>query len=327
MLMDNEESFAKFQRIDFEVLDIEQLIDFDVFVKTSATEKEPYIKYYDRNRSDQKDKLLGLLNSQQIQTDLYIQSINLKNYYEHASQSMREYLSNPKVEITQKFQKVYVLANNLTKSFFEDKASPNILKSSPEVIELLKSCLENEELIDKGLQKLVSKDYRTYTHSINVGLYCMAYGIKSGFPSDRVSELGLGGMLHDVGQIKIDDNITNKPDRLNDDEFGAIKKHTQYGKSILEKLECFDGNIIQIVEQHHENCDGSGYPEGIKGDQISNFTKICAIADIYDTLVSYRNYGKQEEPFDAFNLIKEENKNQFDKDIFVNFVRLMGPDT
>jgi HD-GYP domain-containing protein (c-di-GMP phosphodiesterase class II) len=325
--MGNEESFAKYQRIDFEVLDIEQLCDFDIFVKTTTTEKETYIKYYDKNKSDQRDKLLGLLNSKQIQTDLFIQSIDLKKYYEHATQTMREYLSNPKVEITEKFQKVYTLANNLTKTFFKSNASPNILKSSSQVIELLKSCLESEELIDKGLQKLVSKDYHTYTHSINVGLYCMAYGIKSGFPTDMVSELGLGGMLHDIGLVKIDDNIIKKPDRLNAEEFAAIKKHTQYGKNILDKLESFSENILQMVEQHHENCDGSGYPEGMNGVEISTFAKICAIADIYDTLISYRNYGKQMAPFEAFNLIMDEDKNHFDKDIFVNFVRLMGPNT
>ena len=83
---------------------------------------------------------------------------------------------------------------------------------------------------------------------------------------------------------------------------------------------------MQVVEQHHEKCDGSGYPQGIKADQISAFAKICAIADIYDTLVSYRNYGKKMKPFEAFNLIKDEDKNHIDKDIFVNFVRLMGPD-
>jgi len=186
---------------------------------------------------------------------------------------------------------------------------------------------ENEEFIDKGLQKLICKDYFIYTHSINVGLYSMAYGIKSGFPTENILELGLGGMLHDVGQVKIDENIMKKPDRLNEKEFSLVKKHIQYGKNILEKLGCFSDNVLQIVDQHHENCDGSGYFEGIKGDQISAFAKICAIADIYDTLISYRNYGKQREPFEAFNLIMDENKNHFDKDIFVNFVRLMGPNT
>lgn len=325
--MDKEETSKKFQRIDYEVLDFERLNDFDIFVKTSKADKETYIKYYDKNKKDQREKLLNLLDSKQIQVDLYVDSLEINNFYEHATQSMREYLSNPKVEIDKKFQKVYALANNLTKTFFEDKASPNILKSSPQVVELLKNCLEMEEFIDKGLQKLVCKDYFIYTHSINVGLYSMAYGIKSGFPEEKILELGLGGMLHDIGQVKIDENILKKPDRLSDKEFGVVKKHIQYGKNILEKLGCFSENVLEIVCQHHENCDGSGYPDGIKGDEISTFAKICAIADIYETLISNRSYGKPLEPFDAFNIIKDESKNHFDKDIFVNFVRLMGPDS
>jgi len=144
--MDNEESFEKYQRIDYEVLDIERLSDFDIFVKTEKTDKETYIKYYDKDKRDQREKLLSLLDSKQIQVDLYVQIRELKNYYEHATQSMRGYLTNPNVEIATKFRKVYALANNLTKTFFEDKASPNILESSPQVVKLLKCCPKMKSL-------------------------------------------------------------------------------------------------------------------------------------------------------------------------------------
>jgi len=135
-------------------------------------------------------------------------------------------------------------------------------------------------------------------------------------------------LLHDVGKIKIRDDVLLKPARLTDDEFVKMKLHSSYGKELLEKLEnkipsqTFLEYAIILAYWHHERWDGAGYPDGLKGDEIPLQARMMTLADVYDALISERPYKKAFSHEEAMKIISEGRGTQFDPDLADLFIRL-----
>lgn len=155
-----------------------------------------------------------------------------------------------------------------------------------------------------------SYDDSTYLHSINVSLICYAIGRWVNLPIDEIRVLALCGLLHDIGKLQIPYSILLKPSKLTNEEYKKIQEHTILGYRILEH-ENIDPRIKTAALMHHEKCDGSGYPSKLKSNQIDIFSKIVAIADVYDAMTSNRVYRG---PICPFNVISE-----FEKDGLIKF--------
>ena len=137
--------------------------------------------------------------------------------------------------------------------------------------------------------------------------------------------------LHDIGKMRIPDEILNKPGKLTSEEYEIMKKHTIYGAEIIERVsentddKTFSNVIYNIVKFHHERWDGKGYPEGIKGQDIPLEARIMAVADVYDALISERPYKKAIGKKEAIEIVKEENGSHFDPDIVRIFLIVEQP--
>lgn len=146
---------------------------------------------------------------------------------------------------------------------------------------------------------LSAHDFYTYDHSINVSMYCISIlrGIKPDASRAELLHAGLGGLLHDLGKVKIPTNILNSPGGLTDEQYAVIKEHPTYGIDLLNSGECevsddLDLNTIgRIVYEHHENWDGTGYPAKIKEKEINFLARLCAIADFFDAVTTKRSYA------------------------------------
>ncbi|PLV60506.1 metal-dependent phosphohydrolase [Thermotoga sp. KOL6] len=125
-----------------------------------------------------------------------------------------------------------------------------------------------------------------------------------GLKRKDLKALEASGKLHDIGKIAVPEHILNKPGKLSNEEFEVIKRHPQIGADILREYPELS-SIVSAVLYHHERIDGSGYPEGLKNDEIPLFARIIAVADVYDALTSDRPYRKSLKPEDAVNLMKE----------------------
>ncbi|HZK43914.1 MAG TPA: HD-GYP domain-containing protein [Syntrophomonadaceae bacterium] len=132
-------------------------------------------------------------------------------------------------------------------------------------------------------------DY-TFAHSVNVCVVTIMIGITLGYNDFKLRELGLGALLHDIGKTKIDKAILHKPDDLTAEEFSEITKHTEYGFEILRQYDDISLLSAHIAFQHHERWDGQGYPRKLHGDQIHEYARIVAVADVYDALLADRPY-------------------------------------
>ena len=157
------------------------------------------------------------------------------------------------------------------------------------------------------------EDYNdsTYSHSLNVALISNVIGNWIGYNEQDLEVLTLAGLLHDIGKLMIPEDILKKPDKLTDEEFQLIKLHPIMGYDLI-KDEDLDPRIKEAVLKHHERCDGSGYPSMLKGDNINEFAKIIAIADIYDAMTSKRSYREALCPFEVIRLFEDEGFQKYD---------------
>jgi putative nucleotidyltransferase with HDIG domain len=134
-------------------------------------------------------------------------------------------------------------------------------------------------------------DY-TFGHSVSVCTLSIILGISMGLNGIELRDLGIGALLHDIGKIRTPPHILKKPGKLTEDEAEIIKKHTTDGFEILRKCDSLNRNSVYVALAHHERCDGSGYPHGIKMSEMNVFTRIVSIADVFDAMCADRVYRK-----------------------------------
>lgn len=157
--------------------------------------------------------------------------------------------------------------------------------------DLMKAIMENDA-IAVDIDSLKVSDEYTFKHSVDVATMAMIIAKKHGFSDKEVYEIGISGLLHDVGKSKIPNEVLNKPGKLTDEEFALMKQHALFGYGILKEKNDISESIRLGVLQHHEKINGRGYPMGVPVEKISPYAKILSVADIYDALVTERPYKK-----------------------------------
>ena len=158
-----------------------------------------------------------------------------------------------------------------------------------------------------------------YSHSLNVGLISRALGKWLQLPLEDVNTLTLAGLLHDIGKTQIPPEILNKPGKYTDEEYAIMKTHPVHGKKILND-KGFDPRILYAALQHHERCDGSGYPRGLEEDEIDDFASIVAIADVYDAMTSARAHRDPLCSFQVINQFEQEGLKKYKTKFILTFL-------
>ena len=175
-----------------------------------------------------------------------------------------------------------------------------------------------------NLTRLKNKNDHVYQHSVAVCSLMIALGKQMGMEGDILKYLGMAGLLHDIGTVGISDDLLNKSDRLTDEEFNVIKTHPQRGLEILSSSHDMDEMILDVCLHHHERVDGAGYPEKLSGDELSLFSRMEAICDVYDSMISGRSYRKAATPADAIRKMTELLDGQLDQMVFRAFIKTVG---
>jgi len=192
-----------------------------------------------------------------------------------------------------------------------------------EVVDELVDTLSDEANAFVHIAGIKSYDDYTYHHSLSVAVLSIAIGKGLGISEPEQRLLGRSAMLHDIGKTLVPVELINKPGRLTDEEFEIIRQHPALGYDYLVKMKVGDERILPGVLLHHEKLDGKGYPRGVSGDKLPVFSRIVAIADVYDAVTSYRSYRRPMAPRDAMELIMSETG--FDYDIVRTFIEKIEP--
>lgn len=175
-----------------------------------------------------------------------------------------------------------------------------------------------------SLSRLKTKDNYTYLHSVAVCGLMIALGKQLGMDRSLLKDLGMAGLLHDVGKMAIPDEVLNKPGRLTDEEFIIVKNHPQRGWEILKQSQGVSDIALDVCLHHHERVDGKGYPDKLSGDALSLFARMGAVCDVYDAITSVRCYKDGWAPAEAIRKMAEWQEGHFDKDVFHAFVKTIG---
>lgn len=161
------------------------------------------------------------------------------------------------------------------------------------------------------VQALETRDAETHGHSERVVTFSLRLGHELGLDKDALRNLELGALLHDIGKIGVPDAILRKPAALNEEEWSKMKLHPQHGQRILRNISFLEG-ASELVAQHHEKWDGTGYPYGLRGEDINLSARIFAVVDAFDAMVSDRIYRKGRPYQDALEELERFAGTQFD---------------
>jgi len=165
-----------------------------------------------------------------------------------------------------------------------------------------------------------------YAHSVNASILSTNLGLAHGYGRTELINLCMSALVHDIGYLKVPQDIINKPAKLTREEFDLVKKHTVYGVELLSKIGGIPECATEVVHQHHEKVDGSGYPTGKRRDEISNFAKIVAIAEVYEAITHPRPYRKEKIiPYQAVKTIVQKEKNSFEPEMVKVFLNSISP--
>lgn len=175
-----------------------------------------------------------------------------------------------------------------------------------------------------SLARLKTKDNYTYLHSVAVCALMIALGKQMNLDPALTKDLGMAGLLHDVGKMMVPDEVLNKPGRLTDSEFTIVKNHPLRGWEILKASEGVSAIALDVCLHHHERVDGTGYPDKISGDDLSLFARMGSVCDVYDAITSERCYKAGWAPAESIRKMAEWQEGQFDSTIFQAFVKTIG---
>ncbi|ENO81833.1 metal dependent phosphohydrolase [Thauera sp. 27] len=174
------------------------------------------------------------------------------------------------------------------------------------------------------LARLKEHDAYTFQHSVSVCALMVAFARTLGLDRPTIREIAIGALLHDVGKAKVPDEILNKPAKLTDAEFDKMKSHVVQSKIILQASPGISQIALDVAAQHHERFDGSGYPNKLRGDEISLYGQMGSIVDVYDAITSNRVYHKGMAPTEALRKLLTWTDGHFKPDMVKAFIRSVG---
>jgi HD-GYP domain-containing protein (c-di-GMP phosphodiesterase class II) len=240
-------------------------------------------------------------------------------------EGLRETIFDKSLPPLTKARQVHAYSGKMIENLLGNPSAENICATKRAVADVVDLILDDMET-RQHMMMITQHDYNTYTHSVQVGVLsiCLARNIFGRSNAHDLHELGAGFFLHDLGKVRIDQGIINKPGKLTDREMQEMKKHPKLGFMILDETKQMTEELKIVVLQHHERYDGTGYPQGIRGADLHIYGKICSIADVYDALTTDRPYRKKIQPFDGLKIMKEQMMHHFQKDLFEHFVLMIA---
>lgn len=221
---------------------------------------------------------------------------------------------------------VYRTARRLTKTLLDDvrlSGAINTEQAKETVKDCVHSILRNPDAL-LWMSKMRSEDEYTSEHCLNVCILAIAFGRHLGMSEPELEKIGLCGLLHDVGKMRVSSAILNKADTLSDKEFNIIKAHTVHGRNLLMASPGIFNGAVDVAYSHHERIDGTGYPRKLKASGISEFARIIAIVDAYDAMTADRCYSVAIPSTEALKNIFKDRGTHFDERLALEFIKCVG---
>ncbi len=214
-------------------------------------------------------------------------------------------------------------AITVVEDLFETPSRESIAKGGKIVGSFVK-ILHKDPIAYLDLARLSSHDHYTLQHSVGTSLNSIVLAKKIGLPESELQDIGLAGLLHDIGKVYVDRAIINKTGPLSESEWAEMKKHPAYGYEIVKDHPAMSENSKRAILEHHEDRVGSGYPAALKAEQLGPYSALISLCDVFNALTTDRSYSKARTAFDAFELIRDKMQHKVEPEMFTALVNIYG---
>lgn len=306
--------------VSLKTMRIDTPLPFDVYLRIKNDKMVLFLSHGNVFNEDARQRLMENKVSW-----LYIKNAHKRQFNHYLHQHLEEIIGDSTISIEQKTSIAHETISSLAEELFDKPETQTIHQYKSAISSTVKLVFDNEDAMN-NLIRITSYDFTTYTHSINVGIFALGLA-KEILGSDaeyNIDALAAGFFLHDIGKCLVPHSVLNKPGPLNPSEWKVMKRHPYNGYKILHQFDELSPEAEVIVMQHHERHNGNGYPNGLKGDDIHVYSKICCIADVFDALTSQRPYKRPKSTFEALEIMREEMAGEFDPEFFSRFVLLFS---
>lgn len=255
---------------------------------------------------------------------VYVSEEDEGKYKAYVEKHLQSIARSSDIPTEQKARLVYEKASESIDAMFKNPESLENVKSAQPIVDNFIEIILHDNCAVESLMKITAHDYYTHTHSINVSIYTLSLGSYLGIEGKDLETLGMAAILHDLGKSKIDYEIINKNGKLTDEEFTQMKHHPALGHEIALKLNITDERVLTGIRHHHEKIEGGGYPDNLRGDQISQFARIIGVCDVFDALSTKRSYKDPMSSFASLLLMKQQMQGHLDMNMVDAFIRMLN---
>ncbi len=222
---------------------------------------------------------------------------------------------------------VYKSSTRVMEDVFSDPRAGRNIRRAQNMVEAIVSAILHEPNTLWQITSIASHDYYTYTHSVNVCVflvgaarYCLGLEDES-----ALQNIASGGIFHDIGKTLVPEDVLRKPEGLTEEEFSMIKQHPEKGLEILGPNIQVRPATAAVIRSHHERLDGSGYPDGLWGQEVEPVARLAGIVDTYDAMTTDRPYAAARQPYEALEFMLAAATDELDVDLLRSFIRFLGP--
>jgi HD-GYP domain-containing protein (c-di-GMP phosphodiesterase class II) len=310
-----------FKTVPVDVIQIHEESAVDLFIK----HEDRLVLFLPKGAVFTRDNLVDL-NKFRI-SRMYIRGEETQRFEAYVHSHMDKIVNDPTVPSKVKAATFYLSSIHALRKAFDDPDAEEIEEIKKTLQPMFKSIFDNKILLN-DLFSITEHDFGTYTHSVNVGIYATALAIQfykgdTSVNKDYLERLSYGFFLHDIGKSKVPVSILRKRGPLSEEEWKIMRRHPDWGYTILMETGHLTDEAAYISVQHHERPDGTGYPSGMM--DIHPCARICTIADIFDALTAERPYKRSMRPFEAIEHINQEAFTDFDRRLMEAFIKMLGP--
>jgi len=313
------EELRTYHPIHLDSLVIDTILGFDLYAKMP---KDRFVLICGRRfgfTSSHRDNLIA--NGTHT---LFVADDDQSNYGEYIEQNLGQVVSDPQVPSQKKAELLYSVSKGVLLDAFSNPRSADMVRRTEEVMpHMVDVILQGKESL-QNLISIMSHDYYTFTHSINVCVFSVALANFVGLKDRaKLHDLAVGALLHDIGKSEVPKAILNKTGLLTTEEMEVMKSHVIRGEKILGDKNHMNSARMLPVSLHHERLNGKGYPRHLLTDQIHIHGKIAAIADCFDAMTTNRPYKQAMKAFEAVQLMKGKFQDSYDQSLLGYLILLL----
>lgn len=256
---------------------------------------------------------------------LYIRMADQARFRQQVEEHIAEVATDTALAVSERSAIIYETSVELINELLSE---PDLLNKSPRLERISRAItmlVVNNPNVFPHLFAASHHDFYTATHMVNVATWMVPLAFEMGIQEpERLNLLCLAGMLHDMGKVVIPESVLNKPGKLSAEEWALIKRHPVAGCEYLERFGNIPPIVHTITRQHHERLDGSGYPDGLKGDQIDILSRVCAVVDSFDAMTAFRPFKQKTLSVEqAIRILQKEAPDKYDANVVNTWVRLV----